>query len=62
MRPGATKAALVVFAQYWPSKPVPLPMDELLMKLALTGALATDPALNAMAVTATEFVSTKGAL
>ena len=48
--------------QYWPTKPVPLPIAELLRKVAMATALGTKPALNALALTAPELVSTNGAV
>src|SRR5580692_7566412 len=60
LNPGVTKAELLVFAQYWPSNPVPSPMAELLMKLALVVPLGTSPATKAAAVTDNEFVNSNG--
>ncbi len=54
------KAVLVVLVQYWPDNPVPLPMAELLTKLAMAAPLFTAPACAATTASDTLFVNRKG--
>jgi len=54
------KTAELVLAQYWPSKPVPVPVAELLMKLAAAKPLLNAPAAAAMACKLALWVKTNG--
>ena len=60
LNPAARKAELLVLAQYFPNKPIPVPMAELLMKPALATPLLTAPGWAAMACTLALVVKTKG--
>ena len=56
------KTTDVVFDQYWPSKPMPLPMAAVLMNVAVAAPLLAAPDFTAMAVTFSVVVTVNGAV